>query len=123
LIVPWEQANIYVASIKYTPDPDGIENKYTDYPQNYDQCGKDGQDPISCGFVVPNMPGQKLGNGSRPNDNRVCFENCPTKDAGPSNKGGGSKLVLYIFIALAGVSVIALGILTAYMIRNRGHAN
>ena len=123
LIVPWEQANIYVANIKYTPDPDGTKNKYTDYPQNYDQCGKDGQDPISCGFVAPNMPGQKLGNGSRENDNRVCFSNCPAKDVSPSNKGGGSKLVVYILIALAGVSVIALGILIVYMIRNRRHAN
>jgi hypothetical protein len=120
LVAPWEQANIYVASIKYTPDPDGApKSKYTDYPQNYDQCGKDGLDPISCGFVVPNMPQQKLGNGTRSDDVRVCNTNCPTKDVDPPPKNDSNKLVMYILIALAVISAIALGILMVVLFRKK----
>ena len=119
LVVPWEQANIYVASIKYTPDPiPGVKNKYTDYPQNYDQCGKDGLDPISCGFVVPNMPGETLGNNPRPNDVRVCGVNCPSRsDVDPPKSN--NKLILYILIALAAVAAIALVILMAVLFHKK----
>lgn len=127
LKAPFDTAKIFVKSILYKPNcfdpkmnnspPTGTSpNTTVDFPQNYDQCGLGGTNPIANGFTPPNLPGAKLANGElAPEDVRVCNENCPTTKPPHSSK---SPLMM-IVIALIVLVVLAFLGLGVYMFINR----
>ena len=107
----FDTAKIFVKSIKYSPtcfgNPD-VKNKMTDFPQNYDQCGRNGNEPSASGFTKPNAEGYKLPNNIYAvEDTRVCDENCPFKTEKPKTPDSYKKLAIVIYI-IVGISVAAL---------------
>ena len=126
LQAPFDTAKIFVASITYKPncyDPvtkspqDGVSpNTTVDFPQNYDQCGKGGVNPVANGFTPPNLPGVQLENGNiAPDDNRVCNENCPTTKP-PSPSKSPLMTIVIVLIVLVVLAFLGLGV---YMFINR----
>jgi hypothetical protein len=127
LSVPFDTAKIFVKSILYKPNcfdpkfnsspPTGTNpNTIVDFPQNYDQCGKGGTNPIALGFTPPNLPDTTLPNGQvAPEDVRVCNENCPTKKPSPPSNFPLMTIVI-VLIVLVVMAFLGLGV---YMFINR----